>query len=97
MKNDMIPMRKKKEGKHINVKVEAPKEKNMIGKNRETKHGRNGKLWFLSRLRGNSSCSATFQFFIFSEYVRGTYTLWGTGDTEINCIDNCPCFQGVSV
>ena len=49
----------------------------MIGKNRETKHGRNGKLWFPSRLRGNSSCSATFQFYIYSANMYEVLTLCG--------------------
>jgi hypothetical protein len=60
----------------------------MIGKTRATKHGKKGKQWLPSRLRGNSRWSVTLYLCMYSvkKHMQGPYTLMGIRITEKNCI-----------
>lgn len=59
VKNDIVPMRKKKK-KGSRRKKPTSKKEEKCDREEQRKHGRDGKLWFSSGLRGNSSWSATF-------------------------------------
>lgn len=52
-----------------------------------------GKFRFPPRLRGMNSRRTTFQLLIHSTNLRGPYTLWGTGVTEMNYNDTVSVFK----